>query len=132
MAATGRHASANRPSQQVSCLRRMHERLRHAAYPQGAEMMKIPRAEQREERRAEVAFAVINGYQGIGLGGRLLKHLIRMAHANELREFVAEVLAENQPMLRVFERSGLAMRTMREAGVLHVVLEIDEPVAGGG
>ena len=39
-----------------------------------------------------------------------------------LREFIAEILSENVPMLNGFERSGLAMNTRREGPVIHVTL----------
>ena len=39
-----------------------------------------------------------------------------------MRELVAEVLTDNLPMLKVFERSGLAMNTRREGTVVHVTL----------
>jgi hypothetical protein len=35
---------------------------------------------------------------------------------------LAEVLSDNLPMLKVFERSGLAMSTRREGTVVHVTL----------
>ena len=39
-----------------------------------------------------------------------------------LRELVAEVLLGNLPMLRVFERSGLDVKTRRDGTVAHVTL----------
>jgi GNAT superfamily N-acetyltransferase len=76
------------------------------------------------EGRAEVAFVVIDGYQGLGLAGLLMRRLTEIGRSAGLSEFVAEVLAGNRPMLRVFERSGLPMRVTREAQVLHVVLKL--------
>ena len=71
---------------------------------------------------AEVAFAVDDAQQGRGIGGLLLRHLARIARAAGLRELVAEVLAENAPMLGVFRKSGFEMATRREGGVVHVTL----------
>jgi L-amino acid N-acyltransferase YncA len=62
--------------------------------------------------------------QGRGIGGLLLRHLARIARAAGLRELVAEVLAENAPMLRVFRKSGLEMTARREGGVVHVALRL--------
>jgi GNAT superfamily N-acetyltransferase len=59
--------------------------------------------------QAEVAFAVVDDYQGQGLGGALMRHLTKIARAAGLKEFVAEVLAENAPMLKVFEKCCLPM-----------------------
>jgi GNAT superfamily N-acetyltransferase len=73
---------------------------------------------------AEVAFAVDDAHQGLGIGGRLMKHLAAIARDAELREFVAEVLPGNAAMLSVFKKSGLAMESRREGGVVHVTLRL--------
>ncbi len=59
--------------------------------------------------QAEVAFAIIDAYQGLGIGSALMRHLATLGREAGLREFIAEVLSENVPMLNVFERSGLAI-----------------------
>jgi len=59
-----------------------------------------------------------------GIATHLIVHLIRIARAAALKEFVAEVLAENVPMLKVFERRGLAMTTRRERGIVHATLAL--------
>jgi RimJ/RimL family protein N-acetyltransferase len=73
---------------------------------------------------AEVAFAVTDQYQGRGIGAALLRHLTAIARDAGLKEFTAEVLPENVPMLRVFEKSGLKMNAKRKPGVVHVTLQI--------
>lgn len=73
---------------------------------------------------AEVAFAVDDAYQGRGIGGLLLRHLIGIARAAGLRELVAEVLADNAAMLGVFRKSGLAMQAKREGSVSDVTLRL--------
>jgi RimJ/RimL family protein N-acetyltransferase len=72
--------------------------------------------------QAEVAFAIIDAYQGLGIGSALMRHLATLGREAGLHEFIAEVLAENAPMLKVFKRSGLAMNTRREGTVMHVTL----------
>jgi len=72
--------------------------------------------------RAEVAFAIIDAYQGLGIGSALMRHLVTLGREAGVRELIAEVLAENVPMLKVFERSGLPMSTRREGPVVHVSL----------
>jgi GNAT superfamily N-acetyltransferase len=74
--------------------------------------------------RAEVAFAVIDEYQGQGIGTALMRHLAGIARAAGLEEPIAEVLPENVPMLKVFEKSGLHCGTKRESGIVHVVLAV--------
>jgi GNAT superfamily N-acetyltransferase len=72
--------------------------------------------------QAEVAFAIVDSYQGLGIGSALMRHLATLGREAGLREFTAEVLSENVPMLNVFERSGLTMNTRREGPVVHVTL----------
>jgi len=73
---------------------------------------------------AEVAFAIVDEYQGHGIGAALLRHLAAIARSAGLVELVAEVLAENAPMLNVFKKSGLDLSTKRESGVVHVTLRL--------
>src|SRR6478672_6858403 len=72
--------------------------------------------------QAEVAFAIVDAYQGLGIGSALMRHLATLGRDAGLRELIAEVVAENAPMLNVFERSGLTMNTRREGPVVHVTL----------
>ena len=73
---------------------------------------------------AELAFAVVDDCQGLGLGTLLMRHLTAIARRAGLREFVAEVLADNEPMLQVFEHSGLRLATRRDGAVVHVTLQL--------
>jgi len=58
---------------------------------------------------AEISFLVIDAYQRRGIGSALMRHIAALAHKAGLKELVADVLVENVPMLKVFERSGLLM-----------------------
>ena len=73
---------------------------------------------------AEVAFAVVDDYQGQGIGAVLLRHLAALARAAGLKEFTAEVLPDNIPMLKVFEKSGLKFSSKRSADGVHAVLQL--------
>jgi RimJ/RimL family protein N-acetyltransferase len=73
---------------------------------------------------AEVAFAIVDQYQGQGLGAALMHHLAAIAGSAGLRELVAEVLPDNVPMLKVFEKSGLPISMKREPQVVHVSLQL--------
>ena len=73
---------------------------------------------------AEVAFVVEEDYQGLGIAGRLLAHLIGIARECGIARFEADVLAGNKAMLAVFARSGLPMRQRREGGVVHIELAL--------
>jgi GNAT superfamily N-acetyltransferase len=78
------------------------------------------------ERKAEVAFAVEEDYQGQGIAGRLLRHLVSIARRKGVAQFEAEVLAGNKGMLTVFTRSGLPMKHSVSDGTAHVVLSLKE------
>ena len=58
----------------------------------------------------------------MGIGSALMRHLVAIGREAGLSELVAEVLSDNLSMLKVFERSGLSMRTRREGPVVHVTL----------
>ena len=75
-------------------------------------------------RSAEVAFMVDDAHQGLGIGSLLMRHLVACARSAGLETLVAEVLPGNSPMLKVFERAGLALQTRREAGVLHLDMRL--------
>jgi RimJ/RimL family protein N-acetyltransferase len=77
-----------------------------------------------EPGSAEVAFVVIDAYQGQGVGTLLLRHLTTIARAAGLKQFVADVLAENGQMQKVFQRSGLPLTSRREEDVMHIVLNL--------
>jgi GNAT superfamily N-acetyltransferase len=77
-----------------------------------------------ERRVAEVAFVVEEDYQGLGIARRLLAHLVRIARVLNVSRFDAEVLAGNQPMLRVFQGSGLPMTQHIDGGTVHVSLNL--------
>jgi RimJ/RimL family protein N-acetyltransferase len=77
-----------------------------------------------EPGRAEVAFALIDEYQGHGIGTALMRHLATIARDAGLKELIAEVLPENTAMLNVFKKSGLQPTTKREAGIMHVTLQL--------
>jgi GNAT superfamily N-acetyltransferase len=74
--------------------------------------------------QAEVAFAVDDDHQGLGIASALMRHLARIAGAGGVQELTAEVLPDNAPMLKVFERCGLAMKVRRAPDVLHITLDL--------
>jgi RimJ/RimL family protein N-acetyltransferase len=73
---------------------------------------------------AEIAFAVVDEYQGQGLGAALMRHLAAIAVSAGLKTFVAEVLPDNVPMLKVFEKSGFPRTVKHEFQAVHVSLEL--------
>jgi GNAT superfamily N-acetyltransferase len=82
-------------------------------------------------RRAEMAVAVSDHDQGLGVGTVLLEHLARIAVGRGIRTFEADVLGGNDRMLRMLRRSGLPMTCSRDGGVLHVSVHVEETDEGG-
>ena len=78
---------------------------------------------------AEVAFSVVDDYQGRGLGTLLVGALAVAAAQNGVRRFRARVLAENEPMRAILRRAG-ARLDFAEPGVLETV--VDVPAFGDG
>jgi len=72
--------------------------------------------------RAELAFIVAEPYRGRGIASLLLKHLVFIARQAGLAAFEADVLAYNEAMLAVFQRSGLQINRQREGDIMHVTL----------
>jgi len=77
---------------------------------------------------AEVAFTVEEDYQGLGIAGKMLRHLAGIAKQRGIVQFHAEVLPENKGMLAVFNRSGFPVKQEFDEGLAHVTLSL----AGGG
>jgi acyl-CoA synthetase (NDP forming)/GNAT superfamily N-acetyltransferase len=77
-------------------------------------------AELVEPDAAEVAFMVAEEMHGHGLGSLLLEHLAAACRDRGVRRFVAEILAENHPMIAVFVDAGFEITRRAEMGNVHV------------
>ena len=73
---------------------------------------------------AEVAFTVVDAYQRLGIGSLLMRHLTELARKANLLNLTADVLSENAPMLKVFEKSRLPLSKSREGGLVHITLKL--------
>lgn len=71
-----------------------------------------------DPHRAEVAFAVLDEFQGHGIGTLLLEHLSLIADANGVTQFEADVLGENRQMLEVFAHMGFESHRSMDSGVV--------------
>lgn len=78
-----------------------------------------------EPGQAEIAFIVIDAYQGQGVGTMLMRHLATIARAAGLKSLVAEVLPENTAMRKVFSKFGFTHEPGRGPQVVHLVLKLD-------
>ncbi|MEU3770746.1 GNAT family N-acetyltransferase [Amycolatopsis keratiniphila] len=102
-----------------------HDRVAFVALL-GDDIVAVGRYERLDQGpSAEVAFVVDDAHQGRGLGSILLEHLAAAASESGLRRFVAEVLAENAGMVRVFRDAGYQVSREIEEGVLHLEFDID-------
>jgi GNAT superfamily N-acetyltransferase len=73
---------------------------------------------------AEIALAVIDDYQGQGIGRALVRHLIAIARYAGLGALTAHVLSENAAMLRVFRTCGLPLDVQHDRDVMHLTLAL--------
>jgi RimJ/RimL family protein N-acetyltransferase len=73
---------------------------------------------------AEVAFLVVDDYQGHGIGALLTRRLAEIARQAGLQELVAEVLPENAAMLKLLKRLGFKPATRSDPQVVHLVLPL--------
>ena len=77
-----------------------------------------------QPRQAELAFAVVDQYQGQSIGAALMRHLIAIARDAGLTELIADVLPDNSAMLKVFEKCGLRVSKRTEARTVRVSLRL--------
>ena len=70
-----------------------------------------------ETHSAEVALVVRDDYQNKGIGTELLSYLTYLAKRAGLLGFTAEVLVENKPMQRLFEKMGFDTQRKTDQGV---------------
>jgi len=76
------------------------------------------------KQSADVAFTIADGYQGKGIGTRLLEWLANVARDNGITAFEGDVLAENVEMMAVLCDYGFHVASELEAGVQHVTFPI--------
>ena len=77
-----------------------------------------------EPGKAEIAFVVIDDYQGQGIGTLLMRHLAVLARKAGLRELIAEVLPENAAMRKVFSKFGFQAGRGPDPKGIHLVLTL--------
>jgi RimJ/RimL family protein N-acetyltransferase len=74
--------------------------------------------------RAELAYEVVDGWQGRGVGSRLVGALVEAARARGLEELHATVLPENGASLAVLQRHLPTLRVELVAGMLEVSADL--------
>jgi RimJ/RimL family protein N-acetyltransferase len=74
--------------------------------------------------QAELAFVVVDAYQGKGIATILMRHLLAIAREAGLKELTAEVLPENAAMLKVFSKFGFRTGSGSDPQVRHLTLQL--------
>jgi RimJ/RimL family protein N-acetyltransferase len=77
---------------------------------------------------AEAAVAVVDDYQGMGIGTMLLRVLVAAAQENGIHTFRGWVLGDNTSILRPLERIGA--RRKPDHGVLRIEVDLAEVFDG--
>ena len=77
---------------------------------------------------ADVAFVVDEAYQGQGIASFLFNMLIRIAREHGIEGFTADVLADNKPMMKVFEKSPFPIRAVMEFGIYNLTIPFTDKV----
>jgi acetyl coenzyme A synthetase (ADP forming)-like protein len=78
------------------------------------------------KRSAEVAFAIEDAFQQIGLGSRLIEALVNVARENDISIFEASVLAENLKMMEAFSDYGFHVSSDLEDDEYNVTFSIKQ------
>lgn len=74
--------------------------------------------------QAELAFVVIDAYQGQGIGTMLMRHLLVIARKAGLSKLTAEILSDNHAMLGVFKHFGFSSEPQGDPQVRHLALDL--------
>ncbi|MEV8098528.1 GNAT family N-acetyltransferase [Kitasatospora sp. NPDC085879] len=79
---------------------------------------------------AELAMAVADAWHHRGVGTLLVEHLVHAARKRGIREFVADTLAGNRSVHRVFSDLGLPVHRHLDHGEIRVRVPLDEDDEG--
>ena len=78
---------------------------------------------------AEIAVIVEDAWQGRGLGGRMLEHLIELARRQGFDEVLALVLASNTGMVRLLERLGVGWTKEADPDLGATIVRLTAPLS---
>ena len=91
------------------------------AYAQGQPVGIARLARLQDPAAAEIAYAVVDGWQRLGIGTALTKLLAADASAIGITHLHATIQAENRASLTLMQRATTVVSRRIEAGELHVV-----------
>jgi RimJ/RimL family protein N-acetyltransferase len=75
-----------------------------------------------EPGTVEIALVVEDAWQGRGLGRALLEALLDAARGRGIHRFTADVLVENERMLRLLRKTMVVEQASASQGVVHLAL----------
>lgn len=80
--------------------------------------------EKHTPHRAEIAMTIIDKYQGIGLGGRLLELISLRAEEKGVTEFVGSLQRTNTAMLRLLTKFSALTTTSDHGAIINFVAKL--------
>ena len=99
--------------------------------PESGRGVGVARYVREPKRRgsAEVAFAVLESWQGRGVGKALMRGLADRAREEGISRFTALMLAHNSPMRHLLAELGPTRVLTREAGAVEFAVDLppDQP-----
>jgi GNAT superfamily N-acetyltransferase len=75
-------------------------------------------------RRAEIAVAVLEPWQGRGVGKALLDRLAERAWDEGINQFTGLMLSDNRPMRRLLAHLGMTRVLSSDAGAVELAVEL--------
>lgn len=94
---------------------------------QSEEILGVVRYDRIGEATAEVAFVVLDRWQGHGIATALLHRLASYARTKGFATFIAITMGNNARMIEVLRNAGFPWKAQYNDGTLEVVLDITEP-----
>ena len=79
----------------------------------------------RQTNEAEFAVLIGDEFQGHGLGTELVRHLLEIARAEKLNRVTADILPENDPMMRICRQLGFRLQYSIEEHVVKADLALE-------
>jgi RimJ/RimL family protein N-acetyltransferase len=79
-----------------------------------------------DPRSAEVAFEVVDDWQGRGVGRSLMQELLPLAHAAGIDRFRARVIPGNDAAVAILRRAGRIVATAFDGDAYELVVEVTQ------
>jgi RimJ/RimL family protein N-acetyltransferase len=109
-----------------------HEAL-VALGPNGSEPIGVARfIRLLDPQGAEVAIAVVDEWQGRGVGTLLLHELVERARAVRVRRFTATCLADNREAIDLLQQLGATRTVSSDPGVVELTIELPDEILPEG